>query len=100
MKQESKLFVLREDGKFIEMPKEPSIDIRDFFPEIEDTIIIKGNYFKVMKKEYFNILKEKNKIANFGADGETSYITLQNIFTAKDIENKIEEICKGGKKNN
>lgn len=77
------------------MKKEPTFDIRSIFPEIKDEITIIGNIPELLNKKQFEYLRDNNKLIEYGYDGETYYIKLQHLFTLDDIENKIEEICKG-----
>lgn len=77
------------------MNYEPTFDIRNIFPEIKDEITIIGNIPELLNKKQLEYLRDNNKLIEYGYDGETYYIKLQYLFTLDDIENKIEEICKG-----
>lgn len=77
--------------------EEPTFDIRNVFPDVNDEIEIIGDITDVMNELQFKYLIEHNIVNKIGYDGQTSYIKLSNLFTLEDIKNKIEEICKGVK---
>lgn len=81
--------------RYITDREEPTYDIRNVWPDIIDEITIIGDIKQVLNKEQFNYLRDNYKIAEYGYDGETQNIKLQNLFTIDDIKKKIEEICKG-----
>ena len=80
--------------KYITDKEEPSYDIRNVSPEIIDDIQIIGNSMDIINEKQFDYLRRKFKIAEYGYDGQVTYIRLQHLFTLEDIKNKIEEICK------
>lgn len=77
--------------------EEPTFDIRNVFPDVNDEIEIIGNITDVMNELQFKYLRDHNIVNEFGYDGQTSYIKLSNLFTLEDVKNKIEEMCKGVK---
>jgi len=70
-------------------------DARNIFPEIIDEIQIIGNISQILNQKQFEYLKKNYRIKELGYDGETTYITFQDLFTIQDIKDKINEICKG-----
>ena len=82
--------------KHITAKEEPTYDIRNDIPEINDEIEIYGDINKIITKKEFNYLSENYKVIESGFTGTTSYIKLQRLFTLKDIKKKIKEICEEG----
>lgn len=74
--------------------EELSYDIRNLCSEINDEITIIGNVQLFMSEKQFNYLRDSYRIAEYGYDGQVSFIKLQHLFTIEDIKNKINEICK------
>ena len=74
-------------------------DIRNIYPEVEDTIIITGDITKILNDKQFKELRDKHKLVEFGYDGYVSYIKLQYLFTLDDIKKKIYEILKDSDSN-
>ena len=70
-------------------------DIRNIYPEIEDSVTITGDLTKILNDEQFKDLTYKGRIAEWGADGNVGYIKFQYLFTVEDVKKKIEEILKG-----